>query len=109
MPHSRLAGEALELAIASIERLGKVPVVLKKDIPSQIGNRLQHALYWESLYLIEQGVADSADIDNIRTGNLVQKSLRGLCDWSERDEVDCRWRRNQRFIGILKEKQGSGR
>jgi 3-hydroxybutyryl-CoA dehydrogenase len=65
VPHNRLEEQALRLAIALIEKLGKVPVILKKDIPGQIGNRLQHALYREALYLIEQGVADPADIDNV--------------------------------------------
>lgn len=65
VPHARLADDARGLAIALIARLGKVPVVLKRDFPGHIGNRLQHALYREALYLIEQGVADPADIDAV--------------------------------------------
>ncbi|UCF98061.1 MAG: hypothetical protein JSV89_00645 [Spirochaetaceae bacterium] len=65
IPHDRISEEARDLAISFIERLGKVPVILKKDFPGHIGNRLQHALYREALYLIEQGVADPADIDKI--------------------------------------------
>jgi 3-hydroxybutyryl-CoA dehydrogenase len=65
VPHHRLSSEAQKLAAAFIERLGKVPVILKKDFPGHIGNRLQHALYREALYLIEQGVANPADIDRV--------------------------------------------
>ena len=65
VPHDRLSEEARNLAIVFIEKLGKVPVILKKDFPGHIGNRLQHALYREALYLIEQGVADPADIDRV--------------------------------------------
>ena len=65
VPHDRLSDEARNLALALIEKLGKVPVVLKKDFPGHIGNRLQHALYREALYLIEQGVADPGDIDKV--------------------------------------------
>ena len=65
LPHDRLSEEAKGVAVAFIEKLGKVPVVLKKDFPGHIGNRLQHALYREALYLIEQGVADPADIDKV--------------------------------------------
>ena len=52
-------------ALALLERLGKVPVVLKKDILGHIGNRLQHALYREALFLIETGVATPDDIDKV--------------------------------------------
>jgi 3-hydroxybutyryl-CoA dehydrogenase len=157
VPHDRLSAEARDLALAFIERLGKVPVVLKKDFPGHIGNRLQHALYREALYLIEQGVADPADIDkvvlasfgprfstigpmeyfdscgldlhekvqsylyptlcnnpqpqkilidNVRAGNLGQKSRRGLFDWTDRDDEEFRRRRNKRFIELLKTGRG---
>jgi 3-hydroxybutyryl-CoA dehydrogenase len=65
VPHDRLSEEVRNLMFAFIEKLGKVPVILKKDFPGHIGNRLQHALYREALYLIEQGVADPADIDKV--------------------------------------------
>jgi 3-hydroxybutyryl-CoA dehydrogenase len=160
VPHERLSAEARELALALIKRLGKVPVILKKDFPGHIGNRLQHALYREALYLIEQGVADPADIDkvvlasfgprfstigpmeyfdscgldlhekvqsylyptlcnepkpqkilidNVRAGNLGQKSRRGLFDWSDRDDEEFRRRRNKRFIELLKAGRGGKR
>jgi 3-hydroxybutyryl-CoA dehydrogenase len=44
---------------------GKVPVVLKKDIKGFIANRLQSALLREACYLLEQGIADAADIDTV--------------------------------------------
>lgn len=70
VPHARLGDEVRRLAIAFIQKLGKVPVVLKRDFPGHIGNRLQHALYREALYLIEQGVADPADIDTVILASL---------------------------------------
>ena len=69
VPHAKLSAEARQLAMAFIEMLGKTPVVLKKDIAGHIGNRLQHALYREALYLIEQGVADPEDIDKVVLGS----------------------------------------
>jgi len=65
VPHDRLGDEARGVAMEFIEKLGKTPVVLKKDIAGHIGNRLQHALYREALYLIEQGVAEPEDIDKV--------------------------------------------
>lgn len=65
VPHEKLGKEAREIAMQFIEKLGKVPVVLKRDFPGHIGNRLQHALYREALYLIEEGIADPEDIDKV--------------------------------------------
>jgi 3-hydroxybutyryl-CoA dehydrogenase len=65
VPHDNLSEEAKSSAVALIKKLGKVPVVLKKDFPGHVGNRLQHALYREALYLIEEGVASPADIDRV--------------------------------------------
>ncbi len=41
----------------------KVPVVLKKDIPGFIANRLQTAVLREACYLVAQGIAEEADVD----------------------------------------------
>ena len=42
---------------------GKVPVVVKRDRPGQLGNRLQMALVREAAFIIEEGIADAEDID----------------------------------------------
>lgn len=44
-------------------KLGKVPVIVKKDVKGFIGNRLQYALLREALYLVKSGVATYEDID----------------------------------------------
>ena len=43
--------------------LGRRPVILKREMPGHIANRLSSALYREAVYLVEQGVASVADID----------------------------------------------
>lgn len=43
--------------------LGRKPVVLRREMPGHIANRLSSALYREAVYLVEQGVAGVADID----------------------------------------------
>ncbi|MFC1944681.1 3-hydroxyacyl-CoA dehydrogenase family protein [Chloroflexota bacterium] len=45
--------------------IGKSPVMVKRDVPGFIGNRLQFALLREALYLVEQGIADIEDVDNV--------------------------------------------
>ncbi len=42
---------------------GKRPVVGLKDVPGQLGNRLQHALIREALYMLEEGIATAEDIE----------------------------------------------
>lgn len=42
---------------------GKVPVVVKKDRPGQLGNRLQMALVREAAYIVQEGIASVEDVD----------------------------------------------
>ena len=56
----KYAEQACEL-YKSIE---KKPVLVKKDIPGFLANRIQHALMREALSLVEEGIATPADIDD---------------------------------------------
>ncbi|PKC30392.1 3-hydroxyacyl-CoA dehydrogenase [Pantoea ananatis 15320] len=48
---------------------GKRPVRVNKDVPGFLVNRLQHALWREAIYLVEQGIADARTVDEgIRYG-----------------------------------------
>ena len=81
-PH--LAGEVYDL----MKRLGKKPVLVKRDIPGFLANRIQHALMREALSLVENGIATPEDVDDavgsgfgfryIASGPLRQKDLTGL-------------------------------
>jgi 3-hydroxybutyryl-CoA dehydrogenase len=42
---------------------GKVPVLVKKDRPGQLGNRLQMALVREAAHIVAEGIADPEDVD----------------------------------------------
>lgn len=46
-----------------LARCGKVPVLVKKDTPGQLGNRLQMALVREAIHIVEQGIAEVEDVD----------------------------------------------
>lgn len=50
-------------ASAFYRALGRRPVVLNREMPGHIANRLASALYREAVHLVEQGVASVADID----------------------------------------------
>ncbi|MBM3458942.1 MAG: 3-hydroxyacyl-CoA dehydrogenase family protein, partial [Armatimonadetes bacterium] len=45
--------------------LGKHPVVVRREVPGFIGNRLQFALLREALALVESGVASPEDVDTV--------------------------------------------
>ena len=44
---------------------GKTPVIVKKDRPGQIGNRLQMALFREAANMVAEGIATADDIDTV--------------------------------------------
>lgn len=44
--------------------MGKRPILLKKELPGHVANRIQSALYREVVYLIGAGVLDVADADD---------------------------------------------
>lgn len=46
-----------------LRRCGKTPVLVKKDTPGQLGNRLQMALVREAIHIVESGIADPEDVD----------------------------------------------
>jgi 3-hydroxybutyryl-CoA dehydrogenase len=52
-----------EAVCALYRRAGKKPVLVKKDIPGFLANRIQHALMREALALIDSGIASPADVD----------------------------------------------
>jgi len=55
---------ALEQAMKFYASIGKKPILLRKEMPGHVANRLQLALYREVLYLIEQDVLGVADADD---------------------------------------------
>lgn len=48
-----------------LERVGKRPVKVQRDIAGFIGNRLQHALWREAFFLVQSGVCDAQTIDTV--------------------------------------------
>jgi 3-hydroxybutyryl-CoA dehydrogenase len=44
---------------------GKTPVIVKKDRPGQLGNRLQMALVREAANIVAEGIADAEDVDTV--------------------------------------------
>ena len=67
--------------------VNKKPVLVKKDIPGFLANRIQHALMREALHLIDAGIASPEDVDDAvrysfgfryaAVGPITQKELSG--------------------------------
>jgi 3-hydroxybutyryl-CoA dehydrogenase len=65
MPGDRTSPEVVEATFALLKKAGKVPALVKKDLPGYVGNRLQHALRREAIALVAEGVASPEDVDLI--------------------------------------------
>jgi len=61
---AKTSPEAIEQALSFYKNIGKKPILLHKELPGHVGNRLQAALYREVMYLIQQGVLSVADADD---------------------------------------------
>ncbi|NLY86153.1 MAG: 3-hydroxyacyl-CoA dehydrogenase family protein [Tissierellia bacterium] len=53
----------VNLLLELVKKIDKEPVVVKKDAPGFIGNRLQFAVFREALNIVESGIADIEDVD----------------------------------------------
>jgi 3-hydroxyacyl-CoA dehydrogenase len=57
------SAETVMAAYDFMKRLGKSPVLLKREVPGYIVNRLQAALLREAIDLVDKGVASPEDVD----------------------------------------------
>lgn len=69
----RTSAETLSFACATVAALGKLPIVVRRDVPGFIWNRLQFALVRECAWLVENGVATPADVDTVVREGLARR------------------------------------
>jgi 3-hydroxybutyryl-CoA dehydrogenase len=55
--------DTVTIMSALLTCIGKRPIVVQKEVPGFILNRLQGALLWEALWLVQNGIASPQDID----------------------------------------------
>jgi 3-hydroxybutyryl-CoA dehydrogenase len=65
VPGEETSDETVTTIHQFLSQLGKRPVIVRKEIPGFIGNRLQMALVREALSLVEHGVASAEDVDTV--------------------------------------------
>ena len=64
------APATLETLAGWMDELGKAPVVVRRDVPGFVVNRLQYALLREAYALVDAGVCTFADVDRTLTHGL---------------------------------------
>lgn len=67
VPHPEMPAGRVERTLAILRAIGKRPVLLHRDVPGFIANRLQAALVREAFHLLELGVAGPEEIDAVVT------------------------------------------
>jgi 3-hydroxypropionate dehydrogenase (NADP+) len=77
-PGAKTNQETVDLTYRVMEDIGRVPVVLKKEVLGLIANRLSAVLWREALNLVDQGVASVEEVDRaIRAGPGIRWAIMG--------------------------------
>jgi 3-hydroxyacyl-CoA dehydrogenase len=69
----RTSDQTVAFARDTVAALGKLPVVVRRDVPGFVWNRLQFALVRECAWLVEQGVATRDDVDAVVREGLARR------------------------------------
>jgi len=78
VPGNQSAAWAIESAAATYTSLGMKPLLLKKEVDGFVADRLLEALWREALWLVNDGVATMAEVDDaIRFGAGLRWSFMG--------------------------------
>ncbi len=70
VPAPWTAASVVERTKSILERAGKIPIILKREVPGFIVNRLQGALLHEAFALVEDGCISARDLDKAMTEGL---------------------------------------
>jgi ketoreductase RED1 len=70
VPGEKTGEDAVADAVAFYAALGKVPRVVRKEMPGFVANRLQRAIFRECCYLVIQGVVKVDELDDIVTSSI---------------------------------------
>lgn len=78
VPHPGTAQDAVQRAIDFYKSIGKAPVLIKKETPGFLANRLQAAILAEAYSLVNRGIASAQDVDTaVSTGPGLRWALTG--------------------------------
>ncbi len=110
-----VAGNATDVTIAQgvvdfLRATGKVPVLVRKDRPGQLGNRFLNALARECVNIVEEGIATPEDVDlAIKTGMGLRFPAYGIFEHLDLVGLDLAQAVQDYVIPDLSVVQGAGR
>lgn len=70
VPTEQTSEETVAAIFDLMVKVGKRPVLVRKEVAGFIANRLQSALYREALSLVERGIATPEDVDTVITSSI---------------------------------------
>ena len=70
VPTAQTSEETIGVVMGLLTSLGKQPLLVKREAPGYVVNRLQMALLREALWLVENGVASAEDVDKAISAGL---------------------------------------
>jgi ketoreductase RED1 len=65
VPGPATSARTLERAVEVYRSLGQYPITLKREFPGFVGDRLQRVVNEQASYLVQQGVIDARDLDEL--------------------------------------------
>jgi 3-hydroxybutyryl-CoA dehydrogenase len=81
--------ETIERLRVLLTAAGKRTVVVRKDVPGQLGNRLLHALFREAFFMVQEGIASVEDVDTaIKHGPGLRFPAYGLLEHADMVGLD---------------------
>jgi 3-hydroxybutyryl-CoA dehydrogenase len=89
MPGGETSEETLQTTVALMRRCGLAPVILKKEAPGYIFNRLLAALFREAMTLVGDGIAEVEDVDlAVKAGLGLRMPFMGLLELADLAGLD---------------------
>jgi len=88
LPGKLTSPQTIDNTLCLLRKLGKAPVLMEKEAPGFIVNRLQMALMREALYMIEQGFASLEAVDTAIKHISRRFSVTGLLEGADLGGLD---------------------
>ncbi len=81
--------ETVERTVEYVESVGRNPIVVERDVPGFVWNRIQFAVMRECAHIVEEGIASIEDVDRaVRDGYALRTAAVGPFETADISGVD---------------------